>query len=256
MMRDWYAIGQLSLLPLLATLLLHGAVLAALVLRWQADQQPRTIEARVVPPTAISATLIDAASLEKKKAPSRVKKAATPAPKTPSKPAPVKAAPSREITRAETTEQPPEKTAPVTSRPAPPEPEVKRISEEELAALSRAELADALDAEDALTVAVTAEQMSASYAALIRETVTNYWTPPLTARNGMEVLLAIQLVPTGEVIAANVLRSSGDGAFDRSAVTAVKKAASFPELRNLPRDEFERTFRRFRLLFRPEDLRY
>jgi TonB family protein len=70
------------------------------------------------------------------------------------------------------------------------------------------------------------------------------------------VLLAIQLIPTGEVVSVNVLNSSGSAAFDRSAVNAVEKAGEFPQLQNLPPREFEKTFRRFRLLFRPEDLRY
>ena len=98
--------------------------------------------------------------------------------------------------------------------------------------------------------------MSASYAALIRDTVVNYWSRPPSARNGMEAMLAIQLVPTGEIVSVSVLRSSGSAAFDRSAINAVEKAGSFPELQNLPPREFEQTFRRFQLLFRPEDLRY
>jgi colicin import membrane protein len=36
----------------------------------------------------------------------------------------------------------------------------------------------------------------------------------------------------------------------------VEKAGAFPELQKLPDGEFEKTFRRFRLLFKPEDLRY
>jgi colicin import membrane protein len=72
----------------------------------------------------------------------------------------------------------------------------------------------------------------------------------------MEVLLALQLIPTGEVVSVTVVRSSGNTAFDRSAINAVEKAERFPELQNLPSREFEKTFRRFRLLFRPEDLRY
>ena len=64
-----------------------------------------------------------------------------------------------------------------------------------------------------------------------------------------------QQFPTGEVVSVSVLKSSGNGAFDRSAINAVEKAGSFPELQNLPSREFEKTFRRFRLLFRPEDLR-
>ena len=76
--------------------------------------------------------------------------------------------------------------------------------------------------------------MAASYAALIQQTVINYWSRPPSARNGMEAELSIQLIPTGEVVSVNVIRSSGNSAFDRSAINAVKKAGSFPELQNLP----------------------
>jgi TolA protein len=103
---------------------------------------------------------------------------------------------------------------------------------------------------------VTAEQMAASYAALIRDTVTGYWSRPPSARNGMQAVLELRLVPTGEIVSVSVLESSGSSAFDRSALNAVEKAGSFPELKNLPAREFEQNFRRFRLLFRPEDLRY
>ena len=72
----------------------------------------------------------------------------------------------------------------------------------------------------------------------------------------MQAVLELQLIPTGEIVSVSVLESSGSVAFDRSAMNAVDKAGSFPELKNLPTREFEKTFRRFRLLFRPEDLRY
>jgi colicin import membrane protein len=130
------------------------------------------------------------------------------------------------------------------------------MSAEELAALTRRELEAAVASEEEARVAVTAEEMAASYAALIQRTVIGYWSRPPSARNGMEALLSVQLVPTGEIVSVTVLRSSGNAAFDRSAVNAVEKAGSFPELSNLPTREFEKTFRRFRLLFRPEDLRY
>lgn len=256
-MRDWYAIGQLTLLPLAATVALHLLLLAALILRWQSDSQARTIEARVLPEKIINATLIDAASLKPKK---QVVKpaAAKPKPKAAAKPkAAPKKAPAKKVTEAKpaaTTKTTP--TAAASARPKPaPKPEPK-ISAEELAAISRRELAAAVEAEESVQVAVTAEQMSASYAALIRDTVTNYWSRPPSARNGMEVVLSIQLVPTGEIVSVAVQRSSGSTAFDRSAINAVEKAGSFPELRNLPNGEFEKTFRRFQLLFRPEDLRY
>ena len=70
----------------------------------------------------------------------------------------------------------------------------------------------------------------------------------------MSVLLQINLVPTGEVISVNVLRSSGDAAFDRSAVQAVRRADRFPELQDMSIGLFERQFRQFNLLFKPEGL--
>ena len=131
------------------------------------------------------------------------------------------------------------------------------MSSAELAALARAELAMAVDEEEAAAAAAaTSAEMAASYAALIQQTVINYWSRPPSARNGMETLLSIQLIPTGEVVSVNVVKGSGNSAFDQSAVNAVKKAGSFPELQNLPAREFEKTFRRLSLLFRPEDLRY
>jgi len=65
----------------------------------------------------------------------------------------------------------------------------------------------------------------------------------------------VQLIPTGEVVDVQVVKSSGDDAFDRSAVTAVKKAGQFPELKNLKSAEFEKNFRRLTMPFTPEDLR-
>lgn len=255
MIRDWYSLGQLTLLPIAGTLALHLLLLAAILLRFQADNAPRTIEARVLPPTAINATLIDAASLKPKK---QVRKQA-PKPVAKAAPKPVRKTPAKTTTATSSKAPPKATTTPSKAPVAKPkvEPKVEeRISAQELAAISRRELAAAMAAEDSTQVAVTAEEMSTSYAALIRDTVVNYWSRPPSARNGMEALLAIQLVPTGEIVSVNVIRSSGSVAFDRSAMNAVEKAGSFPELKNLPGREFEKTFRRFQLLFRPEDLRY
>jgi colicin import membrane protein len=72
----------------------------------------------------------------------------------------------------------------------------------------------------------------------------------------MVAVLEIALVPTGDVVGVSVIESSGNVAFDRSAINAVEKAARFPEVKELERATFERDFRRFQLIFRPEDLRY
>ena len=258
-MRDGYAFAQLTALPMAATLILHLALIGLVILRWSPDTRARSVEARVLPPRAIAATLVDVSTVQP---PSTPPPRAAPPRQAAPKPDPGPATPAAAPAEPPVDSTPRRDPEPRASRPvrrptaARPQPPQAGKSAQQWAAIGRAELAAALDREDSLAGAVTAEQMSASYAASIRDTVESYWSAPPSARNGMQALLAIQLVPTGEVVSVSVLRSSGSAAFDRSALNAVEKAAAFPELRNLPRREFERRFRRFQLLFRPETLRY
>lgn len=94
-----------------------------------------------------------------------------------------------------------------------------------------------------------------SYEALIQERIIQNWSRPPSARNGMQALLEINMVPTGQVVDVRVIQGSGDPAFDRSAEQAVKRVDRFTEIKDMPSDLFERNFRVFRLLFKPEDLR-
>ncbi|MEJ2533614.1 MAG: cell envelope integrity protein TolA [Halioglobus sp.] len=242
---------RIILRPALATLALHGLMLYLLTANWSGPER-ETIQFKPAP-KVINARLVDASEFrpKPKPQPKPVAKpkprpqAKKPAPKAPPKPAAKKTQPTAKA-----------KPAPK-AQPAPaPREAVTPISQEELAAITRADLAKAVQEEEQVLASATAGDVAASYAALIQQTVINYWSRPPSARNGMEALLAIQLIPTGEVVSVSVLKSSGSTAFDRSAINAVEKAGSFPELQNLPPREFEKTFRRFRLLFRPEDLRY
>ena len=243
--------------PALATVALHGLLIFALTANLGGAERKIV---RVTPvPKAIDARLVDISEFRPKPAapkPPAPKPASKPKPAAPKPAAPEPAAPKPAAPKP--VSKPAAKPAPKPQAQAKPEPrqEEARITREELAAIARADLARAVAAEAAEATTATAEEMAASYAALIQQTVINYWSRPPSARNGMEALLAIQLIPTGEVVSVSVLRSSGNTAFDRSAINAVEKAGSFPELQNLPSREFEKTFRRFRLLFRPEDLRY
>ena len=128
-----------------------------------------------------------------------------------------------------------------------------------------AEIRRQQQARDNMSQAVQQEQSSVdqqvsaevtqSYIAMIQRVIQNNWKRPLSARAGMQTMLMIQLIPSGDIVGVTILRSSGDSAFDRSAENAVKKAGRFPELRNLPSDVFERQFRRLTFRFSPEDLR-
>jgi TonB family protein len=244
---------RIILRPALASALLHALLLIVLTANWM-DSTPDVIKVKPQP-MVINARLVDASELKPKPKPAPPKAAPKPKPK-PKRVAKPKPKPKPV---AKPKPKPAAKPAPKpTPKPAPrAEPEKPRLTQQELAALTQADLARAVaEEETAAAAAATSAEMAASYAALIQQTVINYWSRPPSARNGMETLLSIQLIPTGEVVSVSVVKGSGNNAFDQSAVNAVKKAGNFPELQNLPPGEFEKTFRRLSLLFRPEDLRY
>jgi colicin import membrane protein len=110
-------------------------------------------------------------------------------------------------------------------------------------------------ASDARQQAETEAEIIGAYTAIIHDLVQRNWSRPPSARNNMEAVLRIRLVPTGEVVDVEIVRSSGDAAFDRSAESAVRAVGRFTELQGMPPRLFERSFRSLLLTFRPEDLR-
>lgn len=95
----------------------------------------------------------------------------------------------------------------------------------------------------------------ARYSAAMTQLIEQYWSRPPSARNGMQVTLVIELVPSGDVVSVNIKQGSGNAAFDRAAVLAVEKIARFDVLQSMPSALFNRYFRKIDLAFRPEDLR-
>lgn len=127
--------------------------------------------------------------------------------------------------------------------------------QERLDALSQSAFQDALQEEASELAALDAQadaEVAQSYRQGIYQAVVANWSRPPSARNRMEAKLLVELVPTGDVVSVTVVESSGNVAFDRSAEAAVRKARRF-EVPKEP-EVFERYFRRFTLLFRPEDL--
>ena len=111
----------------------------------------------------------------------------------------------------------------------------------------------ALMQEERLWEAKTERDRVLAYVANIQDRIVSKWSRPPSARNGMRCILRVVLLPTGEVLQASVEESSGNEAFDNSAVRAVFRASNLP----VPEDNFlfEKSFREFTLLFRPDDLR-
>lgn len=214
----------------------HVLVLLTLWANWESEG-PASV---VVKPEIVKAQLV---VLEPKPKPRPQPKAPPPKPK-PQAPSP-----------------PEPKPAPKPEPRPEPKPEPKRDLEAERREAERRQRLEALasstfdlalaDELNTLT-AESEEEIAQSYAQGIYQLVVANWNRPPSARNFMEARLVVELVPTGEVIAVTVVKSSGNEAFDRSAVQAVRKAARF----DVPEDPalFETHFRRFQMLFRPEDL--
>jgi colicin import membrane protein len=101
--------------------------------------------------------------------------------------------------------------------------------------------------------AITDDEKAQAYVAQIQREMIQNWSRPPSARNGMQAIVRVRLVPTGEIVSVDVEESSGNDAFDRSVIQAVRKSERFL----VPTDsrQFERNFRSFTVLFRPEDLR-
>lgn len=88
------------------------------------------------------------------------------------------------------------------------------------------------------------------YRLLIRQRVSRSWNRPVGVAKGLKCVVSVRLTPTGEVLSANVVRSSGNGLFDRSVENAVYKAAPLP----LPEDPaLYENFREIEFLFNPEE---
>ncbi len=241
---------RIILRPALVTLLIHGLLLYLLTANWEATER-EIIRAKPAP-NIINARLVDISEISKLKPAPPKPKAVTVKPKSKPKatpPKPKAVTPKPKLAPPKPNPIPKLKSKPTPAKPTPPQ----QSNRDAFAAIVRDELATA-DAQQQATV--TAGEISASFVSLIQRTVVNYWSRPPSARNGMECELSIQLIPTGEVVNVTLVRSSGNSAFDSSAINAVQKAGAFPELQNLPSREFEKNFRRLTLIFKPEDLRY
>ena len=68
----------------------------------------------------------------------------------------------------------------------------------------------------------------AHYQGLIFAEVYRYWQVPAAAPEGMRTRVRVRLTPDGEVHGVEVIESSGDEAFDRSAIQAVRYASPLP----------------------------
>ena len=223
--------------PLFVAVLVHVAFLVAIEGEWNTSEATVVAKAQVVQASLVSL------KAPKKSLP-KPKPKSKPKPKPKPKPAPLEPKPDAP-TPVEPLQDPIEETTPDSLQ----EERLAELQKELMAELDELPQMASLDQEGAVD---EVQQV----AALMQARITQNWRRPPSARNGMEALLTISLVPTGEVVGITVATGSGSNAFDRSAIAAVERVGQFPEVAVLSISDFERYFRRFPLRFRPEDLRY
>ena len=127
----------------------------------------------------------------------------------------------------------------------------ERKAQEQAEAKRREELA-----RQRAAAAERAAQTVADVGAYIRTLTEDNWRLPSTARNGMTATVRIHFFPSGEVDLAEVIRSSGDMAYDRSVLQAIERVGQYELIASVDPITFERNLRRVLIEFRPEGLRW
>ncbi len=129
--------------------------------------------------------------------------------------------------------------------------EARRKAEAEARKAAEAEMQARLAAEQARLASQRQSAMQSminEYVAYIKEKVERNWIQPPGSSSALSCTVQVRLIPSGEVIDAQIVRSSGDAAFDRSVEAAVFKASPLP----VPPDaEVMQRFRSIRFEFKP-----
>ena len=109
------------------------------------------------------------------------------------------------------------------------------------------------EAELAVLNALASEKAAANVLDAMTTRITRAWRRPVAFKGGLEVYLRMSLASNGELVDVRVVKTSGDVLFDRSALTAVQRAAPFDEVKQFDAATFEEKFRSLTVKFRPED---
>lgn len=242
-------------IPVMVSLAIHGALVGFLVTGWEAQSKPN----RIVPPNYIEAKLVQLETKSKKKASAQKK------PKkidlTAKRKEQERLKQEAEKKRQAKIKQENDLKAKEAAKEKQQKEEVlkkeadKQRKKKEQDQRLQQEFEEALLEEQGMLLEEEYATEAQSYVSKFQQRVQSNWSRPPSARTGMRCLLSIQLVPTGRIVSVNIAEGSGNSAFDRSAVQAVKKVELFPEAKEMSPEVFERYFRKFKLSFDPQDLR-
>ena len=98
-----------------------------------------------------------------------------------------------------------------------------------------------------------AAEMATSVVDYINNVIIRLWNRPQSAPEGATAVVRIRLLPSGRVDGVEVIQSSGNAVFDRSAEQAVWKANAFPKIAEIYETSpayFNRELRSFTMIFK------
>src|SRR5579863_4237383 len=221
------------------SVLLHGALLAALVYGWLMFREQR----RAAPTPPIAATVVDARTLKGLDQPAP-QPAAAPQPPPPEDVGPPQPSPEERAQReqAEQARRQAEEQKAAEERADAEKAAAERAAAEKAAAKAAAERArqdeqDRRDREADLKRSLAAEEHAdaarngaalASWRSMITAKITRAWLRPPTAKVGIDCMLNVTQVPGGEVTQVSIGECNGDQAVRDSIEAAVYRASPLP----------------------------
>ena len=103
-----------------------------------------------------------------------------------------------------------------------------------------------------IEVEVSKEQQEISmYAQQIILTLEDAWIKPKNIPEGLIANLRLRIRPTGRIINADLIKSSGNIRFDNSALQAVRRVETFNFFNSISKSLFEKEFQTISISFNP-----
>ena len=101
-------------------------------------------------------------------------------------------------------------------------------------------------------IEISKEQKEISmYAQQIISTIENAWIKPKNIPQGLIANLRLTIRPSGRIIKADLIKSSGNIRFDNSALQAVRRVETFNFFNSISKSLFEKEFQKIAISFNP-----
>ena len=116
--------------------------------------------------------------------------------------------------------------------------------------LIESNISELLSEESEIEISKEQEEISI-YAQQIISTIENAWIKPKNIPQGLIANLRLTIRPSGRIIKADLIKSSGNIRFDNSALQAVRRVETFNFFNSISKSLFEKEFQKISISFNP-----